>query len=217
MQSFSNVIFDLDGTLLDTSPEILKAIQKTLVDFGIDSYAPLTCDLIGPPIGEIFKAVTGINRTDTLDRLINRYKLYYDEMFSMQSRYFEGMSESLLNLRNANFRFHIATNKRVNPTQVILKHVLMDFTFDSVFALDSRTPSFKSKSEMIRKQMASIGVDRNEIVFIGDSDSDEAAAIENGILFFHAGWGYGKALSPETLSLASPSKLVEHLIKICVE
>ena len=85
---------------------------------------------------------------------------------------------------------HIATNKRLTPTTLILDHLGWTQYFKSIYALDSSLPSFVNKTAILSVLLDAEKISKNSAIYVGDRAEDSESAIENGLRFFGATWGY---------------------------
>jgi phosphoglycolate phosphatase len=125
--------------------------------------------------------------------MIEDFKQHYDVTGYKATVVFPGVGSMLHGLRDAGFRMHIATNKRLRPTRLILEHLGWAGLFGAVYASDFRTPSFGSKSEMLAVLIASEGISPEQAVYVGDRSDDRIAATDNALGFIAATWGYRDA------------------------
>ncbi|HQC80784.1 MAG TPA: HAD family hydrolase [Accumulibacter sp.] len=186
----TDVIFDLDGTLIDSAPSILACFAETLAAQGIAPVLPLTDALIGPPLRDTLRRLSGVEEAGRLEIMIENFKERYDFSGYKATVVFSGVDEMLRELRDAGMRLHIATNKRLRPTRLILSHLGWTDLFGAVYALDFRTPSFRSKSEMLSELVQAEGITRSRAVYVGDRRDDRTAAADNALGFIAAAWGY---------------------------
>jgi phosphoglycolate phosphatase len=125
---------------------------------------------------------------------------------------YDGVALVLQQLVAAGKRLHIATNKRQRPTLLLLAHFGWEELFQSVYCVDSHTPAYASKGEMLRAQLREQKIDPRDTIYIGDTCHDEAAAAQAGLPFIAAGWGYGvgaQAVSKAARSLHSARDLLK--------
>jgi len=189
-KKITDVIFDLDGTLIDSAPSILECFRLTLDSNKIKPLLSLDASLIGPPLTQTLMALTGIDNEAALGKLAEEFKGHYDLGGYRSTKAFDGISQLLGGCRNAGFRLHIATNKRLAPTLLILDLFSWQSYFTSVYAIDSRMPRYVSKSEMISDLLNTEKVDIYSAIYVGDRMEDLISARENNLDFIGALWGF---------------------------
>lgn len=207
-------IFDLDGTILNSSPDILKCINLSLEECG---FAEKIADesVIGPPIAKILeKAVPSLSESGK-SQVISCFRKKYDEPHEDISYVYPGINELLIKLKNrSESKLIIATNKPYIPTMRIIKFFSLDY-FDCVYCGDH--PSvFKDKQEMVSSLIKNEHIDTKETIFVGDTDGDLLVASQNNIRFIGVEWGYEKDKTKlRTFSykfVSSPSELQRELV-----
>lgn len=186
----SDVIFDLDGTLVDSAQSILLCMAEALASQGITPTIPLAQSVIGPPLRETLRKISGHDDEETIAAMAKAFVEHYDISGYRQTKVFAGIEAMLRDLKAGGIRLHIATNKRLRPTQLILAHLGWSELFCAVYALDLRTPSFPNKSEMIAALLQAEGIAPTQAVYIGDRHEDWKSAQANALPFIAAVWGY---------------------------
>jgi phosphoglycolate phosphatase len=195
MKSGTNIIFDLDGTLIDSAPSILGAFKQVLEQFSYTPIRPLNSDLIGPPLNQTLQLISGESDPDKLTVLIEAFKSSYDNNAYALSTLYVGVVEMLEGLFMSGKSLHIATNKRLIPTQKILQYLYWEKYFKSVYAIDKVMPPYSSKAKMIEVMIFDLGLNPKECIYIGDRIEDANAAFENAVPFVYVDWGYGPDIS----------------------
>lgn len=206
------LIFDLDGTLIDSSASILEGFAMALDSLKIAPKLPLTATVIGPPLRDTLASLAGSDDASLLDALIRSFKDYYDAEGYKATTVFPGINEMLAGLRGEGKALHIATNKRLLPTQLILNHLGWREVFSSVYALDTRSPAFPNKAAMIAGLIQDVGIAHDSAAYIGDRPEDGFAADANELPFYAADWGYSAFPANETpahwVRLTTPGDLL---------
>jgi phosphoglycolate phosphatase len=208
------VIFDLDGTLIDSAPSILRSIQSAIDETGIKTIKPLSENLIGPPLKDIFINLVGESNKEKLPELIEVFKRNYDESGYKETRVYEAITEMLDELLKNRLNLYIATNKRLVPTLKIIEHLRWTNKFKNVYALDYFEPVLQNKVEMLRRLHKDLPQASNGAIYIGDLLEDAVAAERSGLPFFMADWGYSENNSiPKDLTrILHPSMLTNKIL-----
>lgn len=191
MNTLTNVIFDLDGTLIDSAPGILASFAATLGEHHIEPGRRLDASLIGPPLFETMRLLSGLDDPAQILPLVESFKRHYDGAAVRQTPAYPGIAELLAELNTRGLTLHIATNKRLAPTTAILDHLGLSRHFSSIYALDMRKPRYPDKSTLIGALLVERRIAGREVVYVGDKSEDGVAANANDLPFIAATWGYG--------------------------
>lgn len=209
MTTISTIIFDLDGTLIDSSASILAGFAGAFAAEGRQPVVPLGPEIIGPPLKETLAILAGSNDSALIERLAGHFKAHYDTLGYQETTVFDGIPEMLAGLAGRGIPLHIATNKRLTPTLRILDFLGWSDYFCTVRALDAWAPAVGSKREMIARQLAEEALPTASTIYVGDREEDFLAARANDLQFALAAWGYGGAPALDQCTpLKSPAELV---------
>ncbi len=194
------IIFDLDGTLVDSAPSILASLGQAFADCGLELQVPLTPALIGPPLrATLARLCAGGGSEAQLDLLATAFMRHYDSRGYRETQPFAGVEPMLRALAAAGLALHIATNKRVLPTRLILDHLGWAGLFEHVYAHDSFTPPLPHKAALLDRLLTDTRLPANQCAYVGDRAEDHAAARANQLRFFWAAWGFGAAGDVDTI------------------
>jgi phosphoglycolate phosphatase len=186
----NQIIFDLDGTLIDSSESILSAFKGAFEKTGIKLTHPLTANIIGPPLHQALQLLSGLKDSTELDRLSTAFKDHYDSEGYRNTVVFPDVLNMLTAFTNMKIPLYIATNKRLKPTLLILEHLEWAHYFSEIYALDSLTPPAKDKTALLGYILKQHLFDPHTTYYIGDRTEDWDAAKKNEIPFAFASWGY---------------------------
>lgn len=185
------VVFDFDGTLIDSAPGILEAFAAALHEEGVAPCASLDKNLIGPPLTETLMRLSGSSEAGLIQSLSEKFKLYYDSGGVAATGAYPGVEAMLERLVATGTAIHICTNKRLSVTHAILERLGWANRFASVYALDMAEPRLIGKAQLLSKQIDEQRLDAATTCYIGDKREDGHAADANRLRFYYASWGYG--------------------------
>lgn len=189
---YQSVIFDLDGTLIDSSPGILECLGYALKKANLQPVMPLDNNLIGPPLRQTLMNLTGLPPGEAIEKLAITFRDIYDSEGYKSSLAYPGVEELLAKSNSLGIPMAIATNKRRTPTLKILEHLGWGRYFQMVGAVDTSTPSHADKATLLGSLLNELGVDAAASLYVGDKWEDGEAAAANGMSFAAAYWGYGE-------------------------
>lgn len=209
-----NLIFDLDGTLVNSAPGILSALRYVIKNHQIDYPFILSSDLIGPPLREILVTLSDSSSEEDLVSMEQTFKAYYDNFGVFKSTIYEGVTHMLDDLMTDGHKLFIATNKRATPTQSLIKNFSWEKYFLGIYSLDSFAFPIKNKTSLLRHIIIMHLLNEEETIYIGDRLEDGISARECRLNFMHATWGYGGDIDHSLgLILRMPNEIAIYLKK----
>lgn len=191
MLSIQAIIFDLDGTLIDSSASILASYRAAFERTGRVPVRELGASIIGPPLGPTLQMLSGSSDAEVLDALACAFIDEYDSTGYRHTVAFDGVDAFLRELTADGVALFIATNKRIAPTRLIVEHLGWADLFDGVYALDSWGTRLPAKEEVIRRIVGLHALQPAASLYVGDREEDRLAAQQAGVPFFMVPWGYG--------------------------
>ena len=183
------IIFDFDGTLVDSEITIYQCFQS------ITSYlAPERIDyakniLIGPPLRDTASEILGSNHQDQLDEFVKLFIEMHDEHAIKNTQPYPDVIETLKELSSKGISMAVATNKRYVPTIKLINHFDWQKYFTSIECSDSQS-QIRNKDEMIQEILKNNSF--NKAFFVGDTVNDGLSANLNQLPFILARYGYGR-------------------------
>jgi phosphoglycolate phosphatase len=139
---------------------------------------------------KILRSLSGTSDQKILNNLANEFKSHYDNDGYKKTIVFSGINRMLRDLKNSNLKIYIATNKRIYPTNQIIDMLNWGELFNGIYALDSIHPNAYSKGHLLSEIIKVNNLTRDKTVYVGDREDDYKAAIESGLSYTMATWGY---------------------------
>jgi phosphoglycolate phosphatase len=186
-----DILFDLDGTLLDPKPGLIASVQYALNRLGHPvPPAEELLWLIGPPFRVSFPKLLG--SADRVEEAIVHYRERYFGGAMYDAIVYEGVADALAALRAAGHRLMVATSKPHHYARPIVAHFGLAAHFRAVHGpeLDGTNDH---KADLIAHILRQEGGDPDNTLMIGDREFDVTAAARNGMRTVGVTWGYGSA------------------------
>lgn len=181
------IIFDLDGTLLDTSPGIFGSVRYAETQMQLKPIEnSLLSQFVGPPPKEMYKKFYGLSETEALNA-VKYHREYGMEKAIYEAKVYEGIPELLTTIRDKGYRIAVATLKKQVIAEKILNIFGLGKYFDIIIGMDEEESL--SKKDTIELAMKYTGV--REAVMVGDSNYDYLGATEAGVSFIGVAYGFG--------------------------
>lgn len=207
------IIFDLDGTLIDSAQSILECFDAVLSRARLKPVMAFDKALVGPPLRQTLMNLTGLPVGDSLERLVVSFQNLYDTSGYKAAIVYPGVEELLSSIQTSKVPMAIATNKRRVPTLKILEYFGWGHYFRAIGTLDGAASECLDKATLIKNMVTDANADVRKVPYIGDKWEDGEAAAANHMLFFAAGWGYGSwdagTMPPDWNLINSPLGFIE--------
>ena len=188
--------FDLDGTLIDSAPDIAIAVNRLMADLGRPELdLPLIRRMIGDGAGTLVErtltAASVPHRAEELDSYLKRFLAHYEADPIRLTRPYAGVPETLAALRAAGYRCAVCTNKPQRATVMILEALGLAAYFGAILGADAVT-NRKPHPDHLAAALTAIGATPGQAVMIGDSANDVAPARALAMPSIVMGYGYGR-------------------------
>lgn len=192
------VVFDLDGTLVDSAGDIAEALNRTLEDWSLPRVPEATVlGWIGDGVRRLVEqAFDAAGRQVDLDMVMPGFMVHYTECLLRSPRLFDGVAEALQLLRTRNVPLAICTNKPVALVAPLLQHLGLGGVFAQVLGGDS-LPQRKPDGEPLRHLARAFGLQPGQCLMVGDSLTDYLAAQDAGMPVALVRYGYPRGLDLE--------------------
>lgn len=188
------VLFDLDGTLVNSLADLATAGNHALVKLGcpihrVDDYKYF----VGHGLADLARRILPENKRDedTKAQCLKILLEYYSEHFVDKTYAYEGMPQTIKALNDCGIKVAVASNKAQDMAELVVEKI-----YGNVFELIlGKRESFPVKPDptMLLYAMEKLNVSPNECVFVGDSGMDMAAAVNAGALPVGVLWGFRTA------------------------
>ncbi|RYE86942.1 MAG: phosphoglycolate phosphatase [Hyphomicrobiales bacterium] len=190
------VLFDLDGTLIDSAPDLHAALNQTLESYGEPPYTlEAVTGMIGAGVHKLIeRAYAGLGKDldpATRERIVERFRSIYTPRSTELTTLNPGASDTTRDLSAGGVKVGVVTNKPGAETHDILTHFGLADLMDVVVGGDAG-PATKPAPGLILHACQLLSIEPSEAVFVGDSENDVMAAKAAGMLVVAVRGGYTK-------------------------
>lgn len=200
------VIFDLDGTLIDTLEDLSHAMNTALNQVGRPSRTVEECrQMIGNGVQTFALRALGDNYRHLLDRTVMLMREEYQRNLYTYSRIYDGIPDTIRILSEHAIGMGITTNKNSCEAERIVRHFFGSM-FPIVVGVDEITP-VKPDPSGTHRVINEMNSTPAETLFVGDSEVDIETACKAGVRFIGAGWGFR---GREGLFAAGAEDIIDH-------
>ena len=210
------ILFDLDGTLLDTSPGVFNSVRYALKEYGLPSISEdMLSEFVGPPPKTMYMKLFNVNEETALG-LAKKHREYGKTKAINEANEYPYIRDTLEMLRFEGYKLGVATLKSQIIAETILDKFNLSRYFDIIVGMDNNESLTKMDTINIACKM--LGVNGN-ILMIGDSVHDYNGALEAGIDFLGVLYGFGFSPYDELRDYEAigfcenPSQIIETLRK----
>lgn len=204
--AYEIILFDLDGTLVDSRVGITKSIEYALQKLGIPSPSLKELEhFIGPPLKPNFMKTFNLTEAQA-DQAIAFYRERFNPIGVYENEVYPGVEPMLQLLHKTQKQLFIATTKPTEFAKVILEHRQLDVYFNGIVG-SNLDGTGQHKHEVIAKVLTLCGrYSKSSVVMVGDRHHDIDGARRHGIASIGVTWGFG---SREELVTAQADKVVD--------
>lgn len=204
--AITTVLFDLDGTLIDSSPGIRRCVDESLAHHGFPAITDEQfSSFIGPPLTTGFGFV--VPDETLIESLITVYREHYGAGGMYEYTVYDGVPELLVRLNDSGFRLAVATSKRTGFARPVVDHAGLAAQFEIVVGSE-RDGAGAEKPVVIGSVFEQLAItDPSSVVMIGDREHDGHGAAAIGTDFIGVSWGFG---STEELTAAGALSIAGH-------
>lgn len=210
------VIFDLDGTLLNTIADLAAATNQALQHYGYPTHEVEAYRFfVGNGINKLFeRALPETERTEeNILKIRSQFVPYYDTHNADLSRPYPGIPELLRTLQQKGIKIAVASNKYQAATRKLIAHYFPEINFVEILGQREGIPA-KPDPSIVNEIKTKAGVDEKEILYAGDSNVDMQTAHNAGVTAVGVAWGFRPRTELEALHPAYIIEKAEELLSL---
>lgn len=186
------VIFDLDGTLLNTIDDLAHAANHALTECGFPIHDVASYPFfVGNGVGRLLERVLPMDHrnTATVGRLREIFQEYYDHHLYDYTRPYPGIEDLLANLAAKGVKFAVASNKYQSATSALIAHFFPRLPFESVHGMRPGVPA-KPDPSIVFGVLRDIATPKADVIYVGDSGVDMETARRACVESVGVTWGF---------------------------
>lgn len=210
---FSAVIFDLDGTLLDTLQDIADSVNDTLAEYRLPQHTVSTIRyFVGDGARNLMARALPEDRRDkeNIDKALRDYRSRYAQLWNVKTRPYEGIGYMLTALQNRKIKLAVLSNKPDEDTRKCVAEFFPNWRFDVVLGAREGVPLKPDPTAAIELARM-LQLPPHSILFLGDTRMDIETASAAGMFPVGALWGFRER---EELERAGAKALIAHPIDL---
>lgn len=185
------IVFDLDGTLLDTVPDIAAALNRALAACGLPTHDQKTVEtFLGGGIRDaVMKATPADTPAETIERVLELYRDDYAAHCTERTALYHGVREMVDGFAARGWKLGVLSNKTEATARKIIDHFFPEGQFCAVFGRVPERP-LKPHVDAAKPVLDAMDLQPHEIAYVGDSNTDILFAKAVGMLPVATPWGY---------------------------
>lgn len=189
-ENIAGVLFDLDGTLLDSAPDLYAALLAQCAEEGVPPppYAPVR-QVVSRGARAVLRCAFAERGESALEALVPRYLQLYQEVMAQQTLAFDGVDDLLARIEAHGLRWGIVTNKAAFLTDELVRRIGWATRASAVVSGDT-LPVKKPDPAPVRLACEQAGVNPSHCLFVGDDRRDIQAGAAAGLYTVAVSWGY---------------------------
>lgn len=184
------LIFDLDGTLLNTISDLANSVNAVLEDYGFETFSDEEYKLkVGDGFKVLIEKALPLDKHDLVDEALEKFLYYYDKNYSSLTKAYDGIDDLLHKLQNKGIKLAVNSNKRDDYTKSLINSNFKDINFVDIIGQTNginKKPDPTAANIIIEK----MGLDKSEVLYIGDSATDIKTASNAHLSSVGVDWGF---------------------------
>ncbi|MBQ4570763.1 MAG: HAD family hydrolase [Bacilli bacterium] len=186
---YKAVLFDLDGTILNTLDDLFYSTNYALEKYNLKkrTYEEIRC-FVGNGVKVLIEKAVGENHQHLVDNVILEFKNHYKEHSLDHIKEYDGIKEVLIELKRKGLKLAVVTNKFNQAAQDIINKYFNGI-FDIVLG-ETKELNRKPHPDMCNYVLKELGINPSEALYVGDSDVDILTAKNAGLKCISCSWGF---------------------------
>lgn len=188
---FDNIIFDFDGTLIDSRPGVVKSFKRAVKDLTSKQINEGSIiKLIGKPLAQIISVLLKTSDQALIDKGSDLFRKYYRDDGLDKNIIYSGVKEMLKSFKEKSLGLFVVSNKIEEFMIKILEQHDIKKYFISATGIDGTDP-YSKKADYVKSILTNFKLKKGETAIVGDTESDIIAGKANSIYCIGVTWGYG--------------------------
>ncbi len=212
------VLFDLDGTLVDTLEAITKITNCAMEELGLKQYSLIEGRyLIGNGVPGIVEKVFEMEKYDenkiSKQKMLEIIRKYYNIYFNYNVKLYDGIDKLLNFLKENNIKFGIVTNKDQDLANETVKENFLNWNFLEIIGTDDTKHPRKPDPYGVNYFSEKYNIEKNRILFVGDMMVDVKTAQNSKVDLCYCNWGFGASKDETGIDETVKVNTVEDIIR----
>lgn len=209
------VIFDLDGTLLDTLDDLSAAVNYAMEQRGFPQHTREEyMKMVGHGARNLMSQALPLEHAHDevlIDAVLADFRSYYNAHIDVYTKPFPGIPQLLDRLHQKDIKLAVASNKFQEGTEHLIKEFFPDIPFVAILGNRPNNP-LKPDPEVVEEILQKAGLSKADTIMVGDSDTDMETAVNGGIRGIAVGWGYRDMRGIEGLTVVETIEELQKLL-----
>ena len=209
------IIFDLDGTLLDTLDDLSAAVNYAMEQRGFPQHTREEyMKMVGHGARNLMSQALPLEHAHDvalIDAVLADFRSYYNAHIDVYTKPFPGIPQLLDRLHQKDIKLAVASNKFQEGTEHLIKEFFPDIPFVATLGNRPSNP-LKPDPEVVGEILHKAGLSKADTIMVGDSDTDMETAVNGGIRGIAVGWGYRDMRGIEGLTVVETIEELQKLL-----
>ena len=190
-KGYKTVVFDLDGTLLDTLQDLHASVNAALTAYGLQTRSlGEVQSFVGNGIAKLIERAIGVSDYPDFEKVLSTFKTHYAVHCKDKTKPYDGVLELLKNLQAAGVKTAVVSNKADFAVKLLAEEYFGGLLLDAVGENEACGVRKKPAPDSLFAVMQKLNAPKNEVVYVGDSEVDIQTAHNAGVDCISVTWGF---------------------------